>query len=36
MISDYMMMRKSPVTEKPTQEMTKLIAKAVGTRSKRR
>jgi len=34
MISDYMMMRKSPVTEKPTQEMTKLIAKAVGTRSK--
>ncbi len=32
MSSDYMMMRESPVTKKPTQEMTKLIAKAVGTR----
>jgi len=33
MTSDYMMMRKSPITEKPTQEMTKIIAKAIGTKS---
>ena len=30
MTSDYMMMRESPSTKKPTQEMTKLLAKAVG------
>ncbi|MGN1363038.1 MAG: GTP cyclohydrolase MptA [Methanobrevibacter sp.] len=32
MTSDYMFNRKSPVTEKNSQEMAKLIAKAVGTR----
>ena len=33
MTSDYMFNRKSPVTEKNSQEMAKLIAKAVGTRN---
>ena len=33
MISDFMFVKKSPVTENKTQEMTKLIAKAVGYRN---
>ena len=33
MTSNYMFNRKSPVTEKNSQEMAKLIAKAVGTRN---
>lgn len=32
MISDFMFVKKSPVTENKTQEMTKLIAKAIGSR----
>ncbi|RBQ22315.1 GTP cyclohydrolase MptA [Candidatus Methanobinarius endosymbioticus] len=32
MSSDFMFVKKSPVTENKTQEMTKLIAKAVGSR----
>lgn len=34
MVSDYMFNRKSPITEKNSQEMGKLIAKAVGIRDK--
>lgn len=32
MISDFMFMKKSPVTENSTQEVTKLVAKAIGYR----
>lgn len=32
MTTDYMFMRESPVTKNNTQEMAKLVAKAVGTR----
>lgn len=33
MITDYMFMKESPVTKNKTQEMAKLIAKSVGTRT---
>ncbi|MBZ9571439.1 GTP cyclohydrolase I FolE2 [Methanobrevibacter sp. TMH8] len=32
MISDFMFLKKSPVTKNSTQEMTKLVAKAIGYR----
>lgn len=32
MTSDYMFAKKSPVTQRPTQEMTKLVASSVGIR----
>jgi len=32
MVSDFMFLKKSPVTENSTQEMTKIVAKAVGSR----
>ncbi len=35
MVSDYMFTRKSPVTNKESQEMAKLIANAIGTRNEK-